>query len=648
MGEENSNQPDLIPESDLKKPVFWRWFWCVLILLIVLVFWTIGSQFRTVPLRISKETTYFTEPLKPDGKSVDFLMAYEAKYYSDKIATEDNGYRLIVERLGPSSEFSPTQFLAICEKVGLDAEQVPNDQMFDESDQWFGRYYKSPEYDEAFIRQLDASSNGRTATEEPYAGRSYDQYDAKEVVEARMQLPWTLADLPMMRDWVSENESVVAVLREATQKPSFEIPFAQEDKIGLLMYQRIPEAGRMRIFGRLLSAHANYQIGVGNIEAAIDELIACKRLGRFMQNQSTFVHRLCGVAVEGLADSIGIAGSTKFQPSKEQLIRLANEIDAMPQPISPDRWLLFSRLEILDQIANFSQNTNIVELKGLKYFEEIEHLSSFGIDWNIVARVVNQRFDNLEIFFKDYRRPEIGFGDYLSRQNRSRYCGSTLIDLSIDAIIEADHRKVCQNRIQQIVLAMLLYEKDHGTLPPAFTVDGNGKTLHSWRVLILPYVGQQELYDQLKLDEPWDSPHNKKYWNADVPCYRCPSDSNASSGQTTYSVIVGAEAAFDGSEGKRLDLFGPTSGSLILVAERLKPIGWMDPTNEIPLSLADKGINVKDPSTGKKVSGLASEHPSVIQFGLRDGSVDYVSELIPRDVLEAMLRGKHFGRGQDY
>ena len=58
------------------------------------------------------------------------------------------------------------------------------------------------------------------------------------------------------------------------------------------------------------------------------------------------------------------------------------------------------------------------------------------------------------------------------------------------------------------------YEAQHGCFPPAYSVDKDGRPLHSWRVLLLPYLDEEELYKQLRLDEPWDSPHNKAVFDA--------------------------------------------------------------------------------------------------------------------------------------
>src|SRR2546426_8412471 len=55
---------------------------------------------------------------------------------------------------------------------------------------------------------------------------------------------------------------------------------------------------------------------------------------------------------------------------------------------------------------------------------------------------------------------------------------------------------------------MHIYQERHGRLPPAVVYGKYGEALHSWRVLLLPYIEQDALFKQFKLDEPWDSPHN--------------------------------------------------------------------------------------------------------------------------------------------
>src|SRR5439155_14951587 len=64
------------------------------------------------------------------------------------------------------------------------------------------------------------------------------------------------------------------------------------------------------------------------------------------------------------------------------------------------------------------------------------------------------------------------------------------------------------NNLQQLALALLNYESAHGHFPAPASRDKNGKLLLSWRVQILPFLEQDNLYKEFHLDEPWDSAHN--------------------------------------------------------------------------------------------------------------------------------------------
>ncbi len=87
--------------------------------------------------------------------------------------------------------------------------------------------------------------------------------------------------------------------------------------------------------------------------------------------------------------------------------------------------------------------------------------------------------------------------------------GVALLD-GVRKVRGAASRTQSQNNLKQIGLAMHNYHATNNMLPPHATYDKNGKPLLSWRVFILPYIEQQDLYKQFHLDEPWDSEHNKK------------------------------------------------------------------------------------------------------------------------------------------
>ena len=58
---------------------------------------------------------------------------------------------------------------------------------------------------------------------------------------------------------------------------------------------------------------------------------------------------------------------------------------------------------------------------------------------------------------------------------------------------EAVRCQMCRNKMQQIGIALQKYHDQHGSFPPAYTVDADGNPLHSWRTLILPYFGEPKL-----------------------------------------------------------------------------------------------------------------------------------------------------------
>lgn len=71
-------------------------------------------------------------------------------------------------------------------------------------------------------------------------------------------------------------------------------------------------------------------------------------------------------------------------------------------------------------------------------------------------------------------------------------------------------RAGCLNNIKCITMALHEYAEDHGHFPPTFITDDTGKPMHSWRVLILPYLEESTLFAQYNFDEPWDGPNNSK------------------------------------------------------------------------------------------------------------------------------------------
>jgi len=206
--------------------------------------------------------------------------------------------------------------------------------------------------------------------------------------------------------------------------------------------------------------------------------------------------------------------------------------------------------------------------------------------------------------------------------------GVALLLPAVQAAREAARRMQCANHIKQIVLALHNYHDAYNTFPPLYTVDANGRPLHSWRVLILPFIEQQGLYDAIRLDEPWDSAHNSQFHNQVPSVFRCPSNPQ---GGTSYVAIAGevfvpATVANRGTKGL-VDITDGTSNTLAIV-EVNDTFNWMTPMGNITLEELIEGFG--------RGGRVGSYHPGGMNVGLFDGSVRFISNTIDRTILRAL------------
>ena len=142
----------------------------------------------------------------------------------------------------------------------------------------------------------------------------------------------------------------------------------------------------------------------------------------------------------------------------------------------------------------------------------------------------------------------------------------------------AAYRMQCSNNLKAIALALHNYAAHYDALPPAYSVDADGKPLHSWRTLILPFLEHQALYDQIDLTKPWDDPVHARLAQAQPMPYRCPATS-ISNEQTTYLAVVGPQACLHPTSPRPLsDILDGLSNTIMLVEVASgHAVHWMSP-----------------------------------------------------------------------
>jgi hypothetical protein len=136
------------------------------------------------------------------------------------------------------------------------------------------------------------------------------------------------------------------------------------------------------------------------------------------------------------------------------------------------------------------------------------------------------------------------------------------------------------SNLKLLALAMQNYSDVYKRLPPAVVMGPDGKTPHSWRVELLPFLDQKHLYDQYRMNEPWDSPHNTLILRQMPDLFRSPFD-NPASKASGYYVIAGPRTVFEGTDGIKIDdILDGTSNTLLIVAAK-RNIPWTRP-EDIP------------------------------------------------------------------
>jgi|SRR5262245_43729646 len=194
---------------------------------------------------------------------------------------------------------------------------------------------------------------------------------------------------------------------------------------------------------------------------------------------------------------------------------------------------------------------------------------------------------------------------------------------------EAARRSQCKNNLKMISLALFNYESAHGTFPPAYIPDENGKPMHSWRVLILPFLDDSTLYSQYNFSEPWDGPNNSRLLSQMPAVYNCPSHAGGPGTTTTaYAAVFGEHCVFRGSKPvKIMDITDGTSNTLIIAEASKAGIPWMKP-EDIDITL--------HPTLGDP-GGFSSDHTGGVHGVMADGSVHFLSQSISQQVLDALF-----------
>jgi hypothetical protein len=178
-------------------------------------------------------------------------------------------------------------------------------------------------------------------------------------------------------------------------------------------------------------------------------------------------------------------------------------------------------------------------------------------------------------------------------------------------------RATVEGNLRQILIAMQNFHDANSALPGGYA-DRSGKPGLSWRVAVLPYIDQDALFKQFKLDEPWDSEHNRTLI-PQMPKVFAPAN-ESTSGYTFVRGFTGpgtwlppqAQAGRPGQPllGAKMGQITDGTSNTALLADAGEPVIWTKP-DEMAFA----------PGRAPKLGGMFD---SGVLVGLADGSVRFV------------------------
>jgi prepilin-type processing-associated H-X9-DG protein len=192
----------------------------------------------------------------------------------------------------------------------------------------------------------------------------------------------------------------------------------------------------------------------------------------------------------------------------------------------------------------------------------------------------------------------------------------------------ARERTINANNLKQLAVGIHNYEATYGRLPfPGIGKNGaplgpgNMNPGLSWRVALLPYIEQQNLYNQFKLDEPWDSEHNKALVPLMPKLFAPVNGVKAEKGHTFYQIFTGREAL---RSGMTFAHFTDGTANTLMIVEAGDSVPWTRPEDMLY-------------DSKKPLPKLGGIFKGDFNAAFADGSVRFIRKDVPEKVLRALI-----------
>lgn len=391
--------------------------WLTMWLVVVTVLFAAGLGLYVTfgpnpPIVVSKETTYLTEPLGPDGLP-DYVAALNA-HYGDGVTPENNAAVPFLQAMWPSAgadeyELSIADAQRIAEAIGMTDPPAPMTPL------------DTPERQLAMVMLLREKIRAGVA---PPAAKGLSDFsprtdaeflampDAEAVKDQRIEelrwrlepveRPFTQTDLPFVVEWLSENRASIDLLIESTNRERWFVPALSEESRDLAsgLQSDLSLLQEKRSAARVLQTRSALALGEGRHADAGRDAVAILRLAALVAQGPYLVNQLVAIAIGG----VGLAqiDQVAAHPSAtaESLRRLLD--GAQTAGVSGR---LAESMQYGERYFNLSSVIDIAASKGRSGWWEPslvdDEKSDFvfagmSVDWNPSLRELNRYYNDFD------------------------------------------------------------------------------------------------------------------------------------------------------------------------------------------------------------------------------------------------------------
>jgi type II secretory pathway pseudopilin PulG len=433
-------------------------------------------------ITISKQTTYLTGPLRPDGY-VDYVGALNAEL-GRGVAPEDNAAVSLVLAFGPK-EIGEKQRGAFFKLLGV---PVPPEK---------GPYFVSLDQYVARLREAEKKPTTPADTKE-----SQEMWAQLEQAQTR---PWSKEEFPEIAGWLEANHAPLRRIEEAAGRPRYYAPLVPSGDPPMISVL-LPICQESRNAARLLAARAMFRLHDGKVGEAWQDLLACHGLARQQGQGFTLVEGLVAIVIEEAALRGDAALAHYGRPTAAQVRQMKADLAALPpMPRMADCLDHGERFMYLDTVSSIARLglSHLDELAGTDVLSErptdlfkgiaLEGLSAM-IDWGEPLRLGNQWYDRLAAAarkptraertaamaacdkdikalaagVRDPKRMAERFLERMPRQAAGRWIGEVFVSLlmpAVSAVTKAEDRSAAETKLRDVALALAAYRADHGKYP---------------------------------------------------------------------------------------------------------------------------------------------------------------------------------------